>query len=122
MLYFYGEWKVSIDGKGRLTIPAPFRKETRDFIVAVAPDGKIRIYRKRGKLPFSSIYPVSIDKQGRITIPCHIRKKLSSNIVFQAGEKGEYLEQGGKEWNHGFAVLAAKLMKLIRRVPLIRQL
>jgi len=122
MFYFYGEWKLAIDGKGRLTVPAPFRKETRDLIVAVALDGKIRIYRKKGKLPFSSIYPVSMDKQGRITIPCHIRKRLSNNIVFQAGEKGEYLEQGGEEWRHGLAVLAAKLMKSIRRAPLIRQL
>jgi DNA-binding transcriptional regulator/RsmH inhibitor MraZ len=120
MSYFYGEWKVTIDGKARLTIPAVFRRETKDFFVAVSSDGKIRIYRKKGKVPFSRIYPVTADKQGRILIPYQLRKKLSDNVIFKAGENGEYLEQGGKKWRIGFALIAGKVMNSIRITPLIR--
>lgn len=91
MFYFYGEWKDrGVDDKGRIYPPSVFRRELKECIITLNR-GNIRIYREKGKLPFSKVYPVKADKEGRILIPFQVRKGLSGTVVALFG-KGEYLE------------------------------
>jgi len=91
MFYFYGEWKDrGVDDKGRIYPPSVFREELAECIFT--PDnGNIRIYREKGKLPFSKVYPVKADKEGRILIPIQLREGWPGKVIEFIGE-GEYLE------------------------------
>ncbi|XOB41651.1 MAG: hypothetical protein ACKKMS_02945 [Candidatus Nealsonbacteria bacterium] len=90
MFYFYGKWKCSIDDRGRLFIPSVFKEGLKECIITLN-NGKIRIYREKGKLPFSEIYPKRPDTQGRILIPRQLRKGWPGKVIELIG-KGQYLE------------------------------
>lgn len=88
---FVGEYERSVDGAGRLALPAPFRDElgTRCYVTC-HPDGfiaitteaqfqedaaEIQVKVRTGELPRSALRDfgvssnvVAIDKQGRITL------------------------------------------------------
>jgi len=91
-----GEYQHTIDGKGRLIMPAKFRDELGDkFIVTKGLDGCLFVYplsewqvleEKLRKLPFtrsdarafarfffSGATECELDKQGRILIPANLR-------------------------------------------------
>jgi MraZ protein len=93
---FYGEFQHTIDPKGRMFIPSPFREELGEkFIVTKGLDECLFIYSKSEwinleeklkSLPlaskdaraftrffFSSASECEIDKQGRILIPQNLR-------------------------------------------------
>ncbi len=90
MFYFYGKWNSAIDERGRFFIPSVFKKDLKECIIT-DNSGNIRIYRKKGKLPFPEIYRKIPDRQGRILIPLQLRKGWSGTVVTLVG-KGEYLE------------------------------
>lgn len=103
---FLGEYKHSIDDKGRLTIPAKFRSNlasglvlTRGFdknlmvypalgwkdlaerIMAKSlTDRRVRDFRRR---VFSGATDLTPDRQGRILIPSYLRdfSKIQGNVV-----------------------------------------
>lgn len=103
---FIGEYSHKIDQKGRLAVPAKFRRELREgAIVTRGLDNCLFLYTKKewdkmaeklSRLPISQsntrafsrlmlagAMDVEIDKQGRIIIPDYLRKfaGLSKNTV-----------------------------------------
>ena len=103
---FIGEYSHKIDQKGRIAVPAKFRKDLRDgAIVTRGLDNCLFLYTKKewdkmaeklSKLPISrsntrafsrlmlaGAMDVEIDKQGRIIIPDYLRKfaGLSKNTI-----------------------------------------
>lgn len=103
---FLGEFKHTIDDKGRLTIPAKFRnnlasglvltrgfdknlmiypatgwKDLADRIMTKSlTDRRVRDFRRR---VFSGATDLTLDRQGRILIPNYLREfgQLTGNVV-----------------------------------------
>ncbi len=90
-----GEYKHSIDAKGRLAIPAKLREELGDhFTVTKGLDGCLAIYpdaewegleqrirsmpmskaRDLQRFFFSAAFDAELDSQGRILLPANLRK------------------------------------------------
>ena len=103
---FLGEYKHSLDSKGRLAIPTKFRSALKTgAVVTRGLDGSLVLYgikewrvlaQKLAALPISKqnsrafarlmlagAMDVSLDKQGRIMVPEYLRTyaKMSRNIV-----------------------------------------
>lgn len=104
---FIGEYRHSLDDKGRVTIPAKYRDQLQDlFVLTKGLDGCLFIYtleewtlfeQKLKSLPVTNMNArkfvrfflsggaeCTIDKQGRILIPNHLRvySKIEKDIVF----------------------------------------
>ena len=113
---FIGRFEYSIDTKGRVNIPARFRKgldssANDTFVVSKAPDHRLRVYPSDvwyekeqfyAKLPsnpantrflralYESIEEVELDGQGRIKLPVHLRDYANiSNKVALIGFSSE---------------------------------
>lgn len=94
---FMGEYDHTIDGKGRLIVPAKFRDQLGDeFVVTKGLDGCLFIYdntewakleekitnlplsnqnaRKFSRLLLAGATLCEVDKQGRILLPATLRK------------------------------------------------
>ncbi len=104
---FIGEYKHSLDEKGRVSVPAKYREQLGDtFILTKGLDGCLFIYpasewvlfeQKLKNLPLtntnarkfvrfflSGAVECNTDKQGRILIPLNLRaySKIERDIVF----------------------------------------
>ncbi len=95
---FTGEFRHTIDAKGRLIVPARVREELKDneVLLTVWPEGCISLWTgdgwerlkdqlldQRRSVPaaraavrqiFSQAFKDSVDRQGRITVPQHLRE------------------------------------------------
>ena len=95
---FIGRFEYSVDTKGRVSLPARFRKGLNSsadatFVLCKAPDNRLRAYpldvwgekeKQYAQLPltaentiflrsiYQSIEEVELDAQGRIKIPAHL--------------------------------------------------
>jgi len=94
---FLGEYSHSLDAKGRLTIPARFRKELEDgLVISRGQECCLTVYPQAtwqelseslGRLPwtreevrsynrllFSGAHEATLDKMGRVLIPAFLRE------------------------------------------------
>ncbi|HZK25290.1 MAG TPA: division/cell wall cluster transcriptional repressor MraZ [Oscillospiraceae bacterium] len=103
---FMGEYQHTVDGKGRLIMPAKFREELGDsFVLTRGLDNCLFVYplqewtaleQKLKNLPFtrsdaraftrfffSGAAECELDKQGRVLIPTNLRNhaKLQKDVV-----------------------------------------
>ncbi len=104
---FIGEYQASIDEKGRISIPAKFRKELKKKVVVTRGlDSSLFLYtepewkklaEKLASLPISTAntrafsrlmlagaMDCEIDKQGRIILPAYLKDfaKIQKKLVF----------------------------------------
>jgi MraZ protein len=113
---FTGEFRHTIDAKGRVIVPSRMRDElagdqvvlTRwleECIAIWSPEGWARIEerlealgeasvaaRKLRRAVMASAHPDAVDKQGRITVPQHLRELAGIErdcVVVGAGNRGE---------------------------------
>ena len=77
-----GEYKHSIDAKGRLAMPAKLREELGEhFTVTKGLDGCLSVYpegngekaRRVKRYYFANAFDAQLDAQGRILIPANLR-------------------------------------------------
>ena len=120
-MYLYGSFEHSMDGRGRVAVPAIFRRELVDGgVLRPAEDGCLELYtqagfeaetaqrlgasgtqmlrdRRRRRAFLPEAQHVDLDQQGRIVIPREMREHagLESHAVL-AG-LGDYIEI----WNPG---------------------
>ncbi len=112
---FLGEYQHAMDDKGRLTIPAKFRRPLLDgLVVTRGLDRNLVIYpleewgrlvqrvnqlpygdpeaRKFRRLVFSGASDVELDKQGRVNIPAYLLEfgRVSKEVV--VGGVHDYIE------------------------------
>lgn len=103
---FIGEYRHTIDDKGRIALPAKFRAKLSDgVIITKGLDSSLVAYTKEewdslaskisslpytqanarafSRLMLAGASECDLDKQGRINIPSHLREfaKLKSNVV-----------------------------------------
>lgn len=127
MMGVFGEYKIILDSKGRLTVPMEFRKQLRDgdadgFVLRKGLDNCLELYLKSqwkaledsllsmnkldprvGKfrrLFLDGIATVEIDALGKILIPKHLQQhaSLAKDCVFWAqGDKVEIWSCEAKE-------------------------
>lgn len=103
---FMGTYEHSLDGKGRVIIPAKFRETLGDsFVITLGLDGCLFVYpmeewesfvqqlkelpgskeaRKLQRYFMAGAAPCEADKQGRVLIPSQLREKteLEKDVVF----------------------------------------
>ena len=115
-MHFYGKYEHSLDGRGRIAIPAVYRRELHDGgVLRPADDGCIELYtregfgaetdrrlgdsgtreradrqRRRDFLP--EAFPVDLDQQGRIVIPQEMRERASLDGRVTLIGLGDYIE------------------------------
>ena len=120
---FMGEYNHTIDGKGRVIVPAKFRDALGDgFVVTKGLDGCLFVYppdawqafeEKLQSLPlgqadvrafvrffFSGATEGEVDKQGRVMLPPNLREfaKLSKDVVIAgAGNRLEIWDKQVRE-------------------------
>jgi MraZ protein len=107
---FLGEFRHSLDAKGRVILPAKFRDELEGgAVMARALDGCLAVYpqdefdrlaarlrdaRERGQHErqaartfFSGAVEIAPDKQGRVAVPQHLREfaALDRDVVVAGG-------------------------------------
>lgn len=104
---FFGQYRHSIDDKGRLIMPAKYREPLADGLIMTRAlddpciyvytrtewpvlEGKLRelpissdLARRAQRLFFSNASDEEISKQGRISIPAHLREfaKIDRDVV-----------------------------------------
>ncbi len=126
---FLGNYRHSIDRKGRLTVPARFREALsegayllrgfeRNLMVLTAADFE-RIYRRVNalsmtdplarqlkRLIFATASPVEVDRAGRILIPPYLREAVGlEDEAFVVGV-GDYFEIWPPEgWEEQLSIL-----------------
>ena len=95
---FFGEFEYKVDEKGRVPLPAQFRRELKDgqVVLSQGMEGNITAYpmaewkkladslngatvtrskmRKLNRALFATTFRVQIDGQGRITLPTSLRE------------------------------------------------
>lgn len=95
---FFGEFEYRVDEKGRVPLPAQFRREIKEGMVVLAQgvEGCITAYpvpewkklaaaltstsvtrsklRKLNRALFGTAFRVQIDAQGRVTLPASLRE------------------------------------------------
>ncbi len=132
-MYFFGTFEHSIDERGRLAIPARYRRAFVDGgVLRSGPEGCIEMYTtatfeaevqrrlgseegnrkqrarriRRGFLP--GAYDVELDRQGRVLLPPQLRDGNPDNQAILVG-CGDYLEIWRVEaWNEEQAAIAAE--------------
>ncbi|MGH8245337.1 MAG: division/cell wall cluster transcriptional repressor MraZ [Gammaproteobacteria bacterium] len=100
MLEFWGEYRFTLDDRGRLSVPANFRHEFENgAMLTVSDDGCIELFTKEGHremekdvavLPRTSpegrqarwrfygrSLPAELDRQGRILVPQEFRQQAA---------------------------------------------
>ena len=91
-MLFYGMWSATVNGKGRVNIPAEFIEKLKNpIIIFRASNGCIRIYPgtvQDGLTP-SMLWLRDLDSLGRVVIPKILGIKSQKMVWY--GE-GEYLE------------------------------
>ena len=121
---FIGEYKHSLDEKGRVIVPSKYREKLGElFVLTKGLDGCLFIYplsewtlfeQKLKQLPLtntnarkfvrfflSGAVECSADKQGRILIPNHLRvySEIEKDIVF-IGMSGRIEVWSAERWAH----------------------
>lgn len=117
---FYGNYEHSLDGRGRVAVPAVYRRELQDGgVLRPSPDGCLELYtpegfeqetrrrlgeagterrgdrrRRRGFFPVA--FPVELDRQGRIVIPQEMREEAGLDGRVTLIGLGDYIEV----WSH----------------------
>ena len=86
---FCGRWPYMLDQR-RVPVPPVFRSKLREGVITLSKSGNLRLYAKRGKLPFSEVYPVIADSVGRIRIPSNLPLNVGKEVEWNGN--GEYLE------------------------------
>lgn len=132
-MYFYGTYEHTIDDRGRIAVPARFRRALADgAIVRAGPDGCTEMYthegfegevrlrlgeetgtrRRSARLTRRSFlagaFEVELDTQGRIVIPPPVRDHgaFDGRAVFVGC--GDYIELWSPErWERELATIAA---------------
>lgn len=103
MAYFYGDVEHAIDDRGRISVPAPFRRDLEEgAIVRVSKDGCVELYaradfnaeadrrtgdagtgrrqsRRVRRLLGRGTVSVDLDRQGRLLLPPAIRTDAGLN-------------------------------------------
>ena len=116
-VYFYGRYEHSLDGRGRVAIPAVFRRELQDGgVLRPADDGCLELYthesfgaktdkvlgdsdtstligrqRRRAFLSRAFGFP-QLDQQGRIVIPPEMREHADLDARVTLIGSGDYVE------------------------------
>lgn len=108
----FGQYKHTMDAKGRLIVPSKLREELGEvFYITVSPDSCLTIYTKAewqkvldrsNEIPLTeagglryflaSAWQVEPDKQGRFLLPEHLRSYagLKEDVIFLGlGGRGE---------------------------------
>ncbi len=126
---FLGQYRHSIDKKGRLTVPARFREALsegayllrgfeRNLMVLTAADFE-RIYRRVNalsmtdplarqlkRLIFATASPVEVDRAGRILIPPYLREAVGLDEEAFVVGVGDYFEIWPPDgWEEQVAIL-----------------
>jgi MraZ protein len=117
---FLGQYRHSLDAKGRLAIPARFREHLpTGSVVTLAPDGALRVYppaewtavteslrlsaaneptaRALTRRLFAEAHEIEYDGQGRVLIPARLRE--AAGITNQAVVAGA--NNVVEIWNEG---------------------
>jgi MraZ protein len=106
----YGEYKVSMDTKGRMLVPADYCKqlpetERQRFHIKIAKAGCLTLYTEAKAMEFKRQFlngyrTVEVDSANRILIPKNLQEAagLSKDIVFWAmGDQVEIWDLARKE-------------------------
>ena len=113
---FYGNYEHSLDGRGRVAVPAVYRRELHDGgVLRPADDGCLELYtpegfeqetrrrlgetgtgrrgdRRRRRGFFPAAFPVELDQQGRIVIPQEMREDADLDGRVALIGLGDYIE------------------------------
>lgn len=127
---FLGEYRHSLDPKGRLILPSVFRDELSEgLVMAYGLDNSLAVYTPAGwvrvraalrklrptdrrermfaRMVTSSAYPETPDKQGRVTIPPRLREyaNLVKDVtVVGAGTRIELWDTAAWETYRNYAM------------------
>lgn len=132
-MYFFGTFEHSIDERGRLAIPARYRRAFVDGgVLRSGPEGCIEMYTnatfeaevqrrlgseegnrkqrarriRRSFLP--GAYEVELDRQGRVLIPPQLRDGIADSQAMLVG-CGDYLEiWRAEDWREELAAVEAE--------------
>ena len=116
-MFFFGTFEHAIDERGRVAIPARYRRAFVDGgVLRVGPEGAVEMYtnttfeeeverrlgvedgnrtqeaRRTRRSFLSEAYAVDLDKQGRILVPPQIRERSSLGGKVLIIGCGDYLE------------------------------
>lgn len=116
-MYFFGTFEHSIDERGRLAIPARYRRAFVDGgVVRPGPDGALEIYtqetfdseaqrrlesedgnrrrsaRRTRRGFMHDAYTIEVDRQGRVLIPQVLRDAAGLNGKCELVGCGDYIE------------------------------
>jgi len=133
-LYFYGTFEHAIDERGRVAVPARYRRVIQEgAVLRGGPEGCLELYTQEGFVTeaaqrlgaeastrersarrsrrgfMAGAFDVELDKQGRILLPQPLREygALNGRALFIGC--GDYIELWSPEaWAHEQAVIAAE--------------
>lgn len=115
-MFFTGEYRHSLDAKGRLIVPSRVREalEGEEVTLTVWPDGCISLWngaywaklgsdlleqekkdpKKRAAIRklFANAFTDEVDKQGRITVPPHLRTFAGIDRDVVVSGAGDHVE------------------------------
>ena len=114
---FFGQWDFTLDPKGRISIPARFRKELKDgAMVTLAPNGYLQVYpqEEAEELPPSQVWKVEADGQGRISIPRKLIQSVSFGKKVTWFGQGDYLEVRPQE-PKGVIEAVRNVLEIVKR-------
>lgn len=133
-MYFYGSFEHSVDERGRIAVPAKFRRALQDGgVLRGGPDGCVELYSQDGFAQevqlrlgeesgtgrrsarrtrrgfLAGAYEVELDRQGRVLIPQPVREHgdLNGRVTFVGC--GDYIEIWTPErWTAESALISAR--------------